>query len=80
MAPTFDTLPTELSVQILKTMPNTKTLQSLIHASPTYHRVYLIDRETIFTSITLQELVECEYIHLPPHYYTYAQKYSSRIP
>lgn len=63
MAPTFDTLPTELSLQILKKVPDTKTLQSLVHASPTYHRVYLMDREEIFTSVTLRELAEHGYVH-----------------
>ena len=74
MAPTFDTLPTELSLQILKNMPNKKTLQSLIHASPTYHRVYLMDREEIFTAVTLRELAERGYVYLSLHDFAYAPR------
>ncbi|KAL8831613.1 MAG: hypothetical protein Q9191_000764 [Dirinaria sp. TL-2023a] len=41
----LETLPSELKVQILKSLPDVETLEALIRASPVYHALYAADRE-----------------------------------
>ena len=46
----------ELTLSILRHIPDTKTLHSFIKASPTFHSLYLTDRERVFTQATINQL------------------------
>ena len=54
--PSLELLPVELQIQILTNVPDTHSLQSLIHASPAFHSSYLKARDEIFTAVTVAEL------------------------
>lgn len=54
--PTFDNLPSEVKTIILKQAPDLKTFQNLVHASPSYHAVYLTARKQILTTMALRQL------------------------
>ena len=54
----LEDLPKELKMHLLHHMPNVSTLSALVHASPSYHDVYIALREELFTAATLQELSE----------------------
>ena len=54
--PSLELLSVELKIQILKYLPDTRSLQSLIHASPAFHNLYLKVRTEIFTAVTVTEL------------------------
>lgn len=54
--PSLELLPVELKIQILTYIPDTRSLQSLIHASPAFHSSYLKARTKIFTAVTVAEL------------------------
>ena len=56
MSPTLSTLPLETIIQILKSLPDRKTLSAAVRSSSHLHRAYLISREIIFTAVTLLEL------------------------
>ena len=50
-------LPSEIGLLILHQIPDRISLANLIHASPTYHRLYSAAREEIFTNLTICELI-----------------------
>lgn len=50
-------LPPELKIKLLKLSTSVADLSSLIHASPTYHNVYVANREVILSTVTLYELL-----------------------
>lgn len=52
----LETLPYELKVILLKTLPDPSTLYSFIHASPTYHTIYLSASSEILTHHTLKAI------------------------
>lgn len=53
----LESLPTELKLWILReAIPDIATLAALVHASPSYHAVYLSTREKCLTDVTLREL------------------------
>ena len=54
----LEDLPKELKMHLLHHMPNVSTLSALIHASPSYHDIYVALHEELFTAATLQELSE----------------------
>ena len=67
----MEAFPVELQQKVLVALPDIKSLCSLVHASPVYHRAYLGAREAIFTQVTLNEiagkdvhLVHPEYQHI----------------
>lgn len=52
----FESLPTELRILILKSLPNEQSLEDLIHASPLYHDTYCLAKKDI-----LHDLVQRQY-------------------
>lgn len=50
-------LPSEIGLLILHQIPDRGSMSNLIHASPTYHHLYLATREEIFTKLTIRELI-----------------------
>ncbi|KAL8793380.1 MAG: hypothetical protein Q9195_004058 [Heterodermia aff. obscurata] len=52
----LESLPAEIKRMIINALPDLKTLQCLVHASPSFHAMYANARETIFTEFTLQQL------------------------
>lgn len=56
ITPSLEALPTEVQIEILANMANTKSLGSLVRASPVLHTIYLQLRNEIFTAVTFNEL------------------------
>ena len=54
--PSFDNLPPEITLEILKLVPDIKTLKALLLASPTTYHAYVPIREEIYTLITFKIL------------------------
>lgn len=52
----MESMPTELKIVLLEQMPDINTLSALVHASPIFHAVYLVNREEVLTKTTLREL------------------------
>lgn len=52
----METLPAELRIQILQSLPDVLSLRSLIYASPTFHNDYLKARQVLFGSVVVNEL------------------------
>ena len=52
----LESLPAEIKSMIINGLPDLKTLQCLVLASPSYHAVYADRRETILTKFTIREL------------------------
>lgn len=52
----LESLPTELRILVLKSLPNEQSLQDLIHASPLYHDTYCLAKKDI-----LHDLVQRQY-------------------
>ena len=48
----LEILPLEIKVMILCDMPDVSSLDSIVHASPTYHQAYLGARAEILHTIT----------------------------
>ena len=48
----------ETTREILRIIPNIKSLYSITHASPTMHAVCAIDRKRIFTQVAISEILE----------------------
>ena len=57
MGTTLETLPAELELSILRKV-NFDSLKTLVHASPTYHALYVNSRLEILTSATLRQLID----------------------
>ncbi len=56
-SPTLENLPTELRIQILLRLPDLASLRSLVHASPSYHALYLkAGRQEVLGHIALHQL------------------------
>lgn len=53
----LETLPAELKLSILRATPDIATLSAIVHASPTYHAIYLFAREECLTQATLKDLL-----------------------
>ena len=49
-------LPTEIKIDILYLLSDIATLSAIVHASPTFHNAYTIDREKILTRTTFRQL------------------------
>ena len=62
----IETLPTELKLEILELVPDLKSMGALVHASPSYHQLYVAERERTLTRLTLADLAE-RGIELPEH-------------
>lgn len=54
--PTFENMPPELRSQILYSVGDLRTLKSLVHASPTYHEQYRLDRDRLLHNCLKSEL------------------------
>ena len=52
----LESVPTEIKLGILNSMPDVKSLRALVHASPLYHATYFLARDQVFTNATLLEL------------------------
>lgn len=54
--PSFENIPPELRSQILYSVGDLRTLKSLVHASPTYHEQYRLDRDRLLHNCLKSEL------------------------
>lgn len=66
---TLNTLPAELKILVLKALPEFFDLNALVHASPTYHAVYLTQRPQILFDVLCNtyggpEGMHCAYLLL----------------
>ena len=52
----MESLPAELMLQIFDYVNDIPTLAALVHASPSFHKVYAANRAEIFTAVTLRSL------------------------
>lgn len=48
---TFESLPSEIHMEILEEMSSTKDLHAMIHASPVAYNAFLLAHEIIFTTV-----------------------------
>lgn len=60
-------LPNKLKLWLMKVAPDVATLSALIHASPTYHAVYLSAREECLAKATICDLESRGIDVLTPH-------------
>ncbi|KAL8705960.1 MAG: hypothetical protein Q9201_000954 [Fulgogasparrea decipioides] len=55
-SPFIESMPAEIKVAILRSLPDYKALRALVHASPDYYQSYLLARDDILTDVTLADL------------------------
>jgi hypothetical protein len=53
---TFEALPPEVGLIILEQIPNLPTLQAFIHASPSYHAIYVQNRARVLFSVLRNDM------------------------
>lgn len=56
MNPSLETIPAELKLALLKHLPDYSSLTNLVRASPTFHYVYITNRDEVLTGAVLRDL------------------------
>lgn len=79
-AVSLESLPSEIKVMILCHMLEVSSLRDIVHASPTYHQVYLGAREEILHNITSQTLQKNNIGLLDPWTAIHAPQLEYHIP
>jgi hypothetical protein len=55
---TLESLPAGLRIEVLKSLPDSRTLSRLLHASPAYYRTYIPMQQEVLTAIITRQYIQ----------------------